>query len=122
MKATVRWVRFVVSASLVVFGAVACDDHDTVQNTKMDYEGTVTDASTGAPIAGASVVTVTCDFFSCAYPAVGLTDAQGHYTVFSECYSNNGLAVSADGYVGTGRDANCGQGRQVANFALTRSP
>jgi Carboxypeptidase regulatory-like domain len=120
MKATIRWVSVAISAAAVF--VAGCNSHDTVQNTKMDYEGTVTDASTGAPIAGASVTTVTCEIFSCAFPAVGITDAQGHYTVFGQCYSNNALAVTAEGYVPSGRDADCGQDRQVADFALTRSP
>ena len=122
MKATNRRVGVAICAGAVFLAAGACSSHDTVQNTKMDYEGTVTDAGTGAPIAGATVTTYTCDFFFCNTTATGTTDAQGHYTVFGQCYSNNGLSAIAEGYVGDGGDANCGPGRQVANFALNRSP
>jgi hypothetical protein len=121
MKATIRRVGVPICA-VAIFLAAGCNDHDTVQNTKMDYEGTVTDAATGAPIAGATVSTSTCDFLFCNTTGTATTDAQGHYTVFRECYSNNWLSAFAEGYVGTEREANCGPSRQVANFALDRSP
>ena len=122
MKAKGRWASVAISVAAVLVGAAACNSHDTVQNTKMDYEGTVTDATNGAPIAGATVSTYTCDFFFCTDQATATTDAQGHYTVFGECYSNNGISATAPGYVASGRDADCGPSRQVANFALSRSP
>ena len=121
LRAGSRWIT--VAIAVCVIGVEGCGGgHDTVPNTKMDYEGTVTDASTGQPIAGANVGVYTCEFVFCTTHATGTTDAQGHYTVFGECYSNNGISAWAEGYVASGHEANCAQGRQTADFALSPNP
>jgi hypothetical protein len=116
------WFARPVLTAVVITAAACGDDHDTIPNTKMDYEGTVTDASDGAPIVGANVHAFTCGFFTCSTTATSTTNAQGRYVLFGECYSNNSLGAHATGYVANTREADCAQGRQVANFALARAP
>ena len=117
----VQDLRFAVSLSCLAI--IGCGGTPTVPNTVLDFAGTVTDAATGAPIAGASVSTQHCGFsLVCANTANATTDAQGHYAVHARCLSDNWLAVFAAGYQASQREVRCEQTRQTGDFALTKSP
>jgi hypothetical protein len=87
------------------------------------FEGTVTDAATGAPIAGVGVGVADGSGFGLPSSFPATSDAQGHYTLsHAGCIHTPYLAAYAPGYYWGSIEVLCKAERQTVNIALTRDP
>lgn len=87
------------------------------------FEGTITDADTGAPIPGTGVGVADGSGFGLPSSLPATSDAQGHYTLsHSGCINNPYLAAYATGYYWGSIEVVCKAERQTVNMSLTRDP
>lgn len=87
------------------------------------FEGTITDISTGAPIAGAKLAFGDGSGFG--FPGVwpATSDVAGNYTLSQNgCVRSPYLYAAATHYYLTSKPVRCDVERQTVNFALTRDP
>jgi hypothetical protein len=109
-------------------GLLACGSTEPIEKNLL-LEGMVTDASNGAPIAGATV--------SVGYPsgppsaivrpittvASTTSDSQGRYTLsHMGCVNEPYISVGAAGYYNDDERVGCKPGTQTVNLSLTRDP
>lgn len=118
--------RFVVLLWLALSMALAACDNAGPKITQLKFEGTVTDAATVSPIAGA---TVRVSDFSGSFALVGrtlqstVTDSQGRYTLsYSGCAQDPYLVATAADYDWADQEVSCTEDVQVLDFALNRTP
>jgi protocatechuate 3,4-dioxygenase beta subunit len=118
--------RFVALSWLALSMTIAACDSAAPKFTQLKFEGTVTDAATGSPIAGA---TVSVADFSGSFSLFGrtlqstVTDSQGRYTLsYPGCVQNPYVGASAADYNFTDQEVSCMEAAQVLNFALNRTP
>jgi hypothetical protein len=101
---------------------IACGSTEPRSNLLV-FEGIITDISTGAPIAGASVQFGDGSGFVPAIAASTTSDAQGNYSVSHDgCVPSPYLFVYAARYYFDQREVGCKVARQTINFSLTRDP
>jgi hypothetical protein len=87
------------------------------------FEGTITDADTGAPIPGTGVGVADGSGFGLPTSLPATSDAQGHYTLSHDgCINNPYLEAYATGYYFYSVAAVCRAERQTVNVSLTRDP
>jgi phosphotransferase system IIA component len=79
--------------------------------------GTVTDAKTGAPVAGAVVTIV-----SGSQSVTVKTDAKGHYIVMSLQPDNYTISASKDGYEGLSVEGETVEADQTQQYDLQMTP
>jgi hypothetical protein len=104
---------------------IACGSTEPIEKNLL-FEGTITDAATGTPIAGAGVLLIRGNGLSLLPgPTVQSTtsDTQGHYTLsHMGCVHEPWLAAAAAGYYYDDQRVGCQPGSQTVNFSLTRAP
>ena len=118
--------RFIALSWLVLSTALAACDSTEPKLTYLNFEGTVTDAATGSPIAGATVAVAD---FSGSFAFFGrtlqstFTDSQGRYTLsYPGCAQNPYVNVFAADYNLADQEVSCMETAQVLDFALNRTP
>jgi hypothetical protein len=100
----------------------ACGSTEPKSNLLI-FEGVVTDAATGAPVAGASVQFGGGFGLVPAIAASTTTNTQGAYSLMHDgCVVNPYVFASASGYYFDQKEVGCQIARQTINFALTRDP
>ena len=94
------------------------------KTTALLFDGTITDAATGAAVAGARI---SLRDFGGSYALVGVelqstgSGADGRYSIsHNRCAASAWLVVSAPGYRGNSDDVDCKAERQNVDIALTR--
>ena len=114
---------------LLVIAAVACGD-PSGPSTRFQISGTVSNLSTGAPVAGALVVLETIEFFLIPSAPLdsALTDANGRFTLSVDapehCLDIWRLRATAENYRpgftndASGNSVRCTSDRQVLNIVL----
>jgi len=108
------------AGSLALF---ACGDDTSGPKPDVTWEGTVTSAATGAPIAGADVGVGTPNQFTLDVIRSGTTDAQGHYSLTIQgCVKEPYLTAAAIGYFPNDKAIACHAGTIAVDIALTPSP
>jgi hypothetical protein len=104
---------------------IACGSTEPIEKNLL-FEGTITDAATGTPIAGAGVLLIRGNGLSLLPgPTVQSTtsDTQGHYTLsHMGCVHEPWLAAAAAGYNFHDQRVGCQPAGQTVNFSLTRAP
>jgi hypothetical protein len=101
---------------------IACGSTEPTSNILV-FEGIITDVSTGAPIAGASVQFGNGSGLVPAISASTTSDAQGNYSVSHDgCVPSPYLFVHAARYYFDQKAVGCQVARQTINFSLTRDP
>jgi hypothetical protein len=117
----VRTYRFTMSVACL-FALIACSTEPKDARGLL-FEGTVTDAATGAPIPGTGVGVADGSGFGLPSSLPATSDAQGHYTLsHAGCINNPYLAAYATGYYWGSIEVLCKAERQTVNIALTRDP
>lgn len=102
---------------------IACGGTEPKDSGGLLFEGTITDAATGAPIPGTSVGVGDGSGLVVAVASESTTDAQGHYTLsHAGCINNPYLLVIAPGYYWNSKQVACKAERQTVNLSLTRDP
>lgn len=87
------------------------------------FEGTITDADTGAPVPGTGIGVADGTGFGLPTSLPATSDAQGHYTLSQNgCINNPYLAAYATGYYWNSVQVVCKAERQTVNMSLTRDP
>jgi hypothetical protein len=87
------------------------------------FEGTITDADTGAPIPGTGVGVADGSGFGLPTSLPATSDAQGHYTLTHDgCINNPYLDAYTTGYYLYSVAVVCNAERQTVNVTLTRDP
>jgi hypothetical protein len=87
------------------------------------FEGTITDADTGAPIPGTGVGVADGSGFGLPTSLPATSDARGHYTLTHDgCINNPYLDAYASGYYFYSAAVLCKAERQTVHVALTRDP
>lgn len=87
------------------------------------FEGTITDADTGAPIPGTGIGVSDGSGFGLPTSLPATSDAQGHYTLsHNGCINSPYLAAYATGYYWNSVEVVCKVERQTVNMSLTRDP
>ena len=117
----VRAYRFTLPlASMLVLMACGTEPEDT---RGLLFEGTITDADTGAPIPGTGVGVADGSGFGLPTSLPATSDAQGHYTLTHDgCINNPYLDAHANGYYFYSGAVVCKAERQTVHVALTRDP
>ena len=101
---------------------IACGSTEPRSNLLV-FEGVVSDISTGAPIAGASIAFGGGSGFVPEIGASTTSDSQGRYTLTQDgCVVSPYLFVSAPNYYFDQKEVGCQVARQTINFSLTRVP
>jgi hypothetical protein len=104
---------------------IACGSTEPIEKNLL-FEGTITDAATGTPIAGADVFLIRGNGLSLLPgPTVQSTtsDTQGHYTLsHMGCVHEPWLAAAAAGYNFHDQRVGCQPAGQTVNFSLTLAP
>jgi hypothetical protein len=107
-------------ACLLVLLACGTEPEDT---RGLLFEGTITDADTGAPIPGTGVGVADGSGFGLPTSLPATSDAQGHYTLTHDgCINNPYLDAYATGYYFYSTEVVCKAERQTVNVSLTRDP
>jgi hypothetical protein len=100
---------------------IACGSTEP-KSTRLHFEGTVTDAVTGAPIPGANLGVVV-GTLSVGLPILPLAaDSEGHYTISSGCIHNPWLEAYSPGYHWFSLKVECKEEIQTVNIQLARDP
>jgi hypothetical protein len=108
---------------LVCFLAlIGCGSTEPIEKNLL-FEGSITDAATGAAMAGATVfVGVGSAFFVSSVQST-TSDSQGRYVLSRySCIYNPYLVASATGYSPGQEKVGCQPGSQTVNISLTRDP
>jgi hypothetical protein len=107
-------------ACLLVLLACGTEPQDT---RGLLFEGTITDADTGAPIPGTGVGVADGSGFGLPTSLPATSDAQGHYTLTHDgCINNPYLDAYANGYYFYSVAVVCKAERQTVHVALIRDP
>ena len=106
-------------ACLLVLLACGTEPEDT---RGLRFEGTITDADTGAPIPGTGVGVADGSGFGLPTSLPATSDAQGHYTLSYKCINNPYLLGFATPYYINSVQVVCKVERQTVNMSLTRDP
>ena len=110
------------AASLGLLILLACGGGTQPGKSRLAFEGIVTNAATGAPIAGVDIA---------VYGGNGLvpqtlqrttTDAEGRYTTNAGCIVPAWVGAGMVGYSGRQLDVTCLAEVQTLNISLTASP
>ena len=86
------------------------------------FEGTITDADTGAPIPATDLAVADGSGFGLPASFQATSDAQGHYTLSYKCINNPYLLGFATRYYINSVQVVCKVERQTVNMSLTRDP
>jgi hypothetical protein len=105
-----------------VLTLIACDSTAPIEKN-LFFEGTISDAATGAPIAGASISVGDGHGFVPAIVKSTTSDAQGRYTLAHfGCIFTPYVFAGAAGYFDAQEAVGCKPGTQTVNFSLSRNP
>jgi hypothetical protein len=98
---------------------IACGSTEPIEKNLL-FEGTITNAATGAPIAGAGVSVGNGRFPVPEIFQSTASDLQGHYTLpHSGCIFDPYIYVGASGYLAGQEKVGCKPDSQTLNFSLT---
>ena len=101
---------------------IACGSTEPIEKNLL-FEGTITDAATGAPIAGAWITVGVGSAFFVSTVQSTTSDSQGQYTLaHNGCIHNPYIVMSAAGYYLGQEKVGCQPGSQMLNLSLTRDP
>jgi hypothetical protein len=101
---------------------LACDSTAPIEKNLL-FEGTILDAATGAPIAGAGISLGDGHGLVPAIAQSTTSDAQGQYTLsHSGCIFTPYVFAGATGYFNDQQQVGCKPGIQTVNFSLSRNP
>jgi hypothetical protein len=101
---------------------IACSSTEPIEKNLL-FEGTITDAATGAPIAGSGISVGNGSGFVPVIVHSTTADAQGHYTLAHYgCVYDPYVFADAPGYYGDQAKVGCMPGSQTIDFSLTRDP
>lgn len=104
---------------------IACGSTEPIEKNLL-FEGTISDAATGAPIAGATISVGDGGGVSGLIPTIVQStnsDTQGHYTLSHHgCIHNPYVYARATDYFWNQEKVGCMPGSQTVNFSLTRDP
>ncbi|MDP9204676.1 MAG: carboxypeptidase-like regulatory domain-containing protein [Gemmatimonadota bacterium] len=101
---------------------MACGSTEPIEKNLL-FEGVITNAATGAPIAGAGISVGDGSGFVPAIAQSTTSDSQGHYTLSHYgCIYNPYVFAGASGYFASQAKVGCMRGSQTVNFSLTRDP
>jgi hypothetical protein len=115
-----RWFSWLKFASVLML--IGCGSTEPIEKNLL-FEGTVTDAATGALIAAASVSLSYGGGLVPTHLQSTTADAQGHYTLsYMGCVHMPYLGAGAAGYYFDDQRVGCQPGSQTVNISLTRDP
>ena len=110
-------IRALLCAGVLTLGGCSLEP----EFVQLKFEGRVTDATTGAAIAGATVSLVEAFDVTGGTPlASGTSDANGRYTLsYADCADVPFITGEANGYHFVGVAIGCREGTQTLHLALT---
>lgn len=105
-----------------LFVLIACSTEPEAARALL-FEGTITDADTGAPIPGTGIGVADGSGFGLPTSLPATSDAQGHYTLsHNGCINSTYLAAYVTGYYWNSVEVVCKVERQTVDISLTRDP